>query len=276
MAIDGLMERAERAEAELFHHFISLSPAAVRDRLGIATARFSGGVITAVRNDVTGYWTNALGFGLDEPVTSTLTDQILDFFTAERIPGALLHVAPTLVPADWTAICERHGLRCSGARYQHAGSIKDIRPVASTNLRIGPPTNPREWTRFSMRGLEMPDADVTDMMVPGYSSDNVQLFAAWDRDQMVAAASLFIWGDVAVLNSDSTLPSHRNRGAQSALIAARVTAAADAGCQWVVAQTAKPDVGTVNPSTNNMIRAGLPVLYARPIWTWRTPEATAA
>jgi hypothetical protein len=58
--------------------------------------------------------------------------------------------------------------------------------------------------------------------------------------------------------------------------AARVAAAADAGCRWVVAQTTKPDAGTVNSSTNNMIGAGLPVLYARPIWTWRTPEATAA
>ena len=43
------------------------------------------------------------------------------------------------------------------------------------------------------------------------------------------------------------------------------TAAADSGCRWVVAQTAKPDAGTVNPSTNNMIGAGLPVLYARPL-----------
>ena len=172
------------------------------------------------------------------------------------------HVSEVVEEVRW------HGLRSSQARYQHACPIEDVRPVASTNLHVSPPTDPLEWTRFTMRGLGMPISDLTDMLVPGYCSDSVQLFAACDDAQMVAGASLFIWEDVAVLDSGTTLPSHRNRGAQSALIAARVAAAADAGCRWVVAQTAKPVPGESNPSTNTMIRAGLPLLYARPIWTW--------
>jgi hypothetical protein len=274
MEIPGLMERAERAEAELFYHFISMAPAEVKARLGISTARLDGAVITSVRNDVTGYWTDALGLGLDQPVTSDLVDQVLDFFIAEHNPAALLHVAPGLVPAGWTAIVDRHGLLCSQARYQHACRIEDVRPAGSTNFRIGPPSDLRRWTRFTMHGLGMPDPDLAEMLVPGYGSDSVQLFAAWDDSQMVAGASLFIWEDVAVLNSGTTLPSHRNRGAQSALIAARVAAATDAGCRWVVAQTAKPVAGEFNPSTKNMIRAGLPVLYARPIWTWTRDLST--
>lgn len=83
MEIHGLMERAERAEAEFFHHFISMAPAAVKARLGISTARLGGAAITSVRNDVTGYWTGVLGLGLDEPVTSELIDKVLDFFITE-------------------------------------------------------------------------------------------------------------------------------------------------------------------------------------------------
>jgi len=46
-------------------------------------------------------------------------------------------------------------------------------------------------------------------------------FAAWDGDEIVATANLFVGGEVASLNAGATLPSHQNRGAQSALIAVR-------------------------------------------------------
>ncbi|MGY4652483.1 hypothetical protein ACVWWN_006279 [Mycobacterium sp. URHB0021] len=167
-------------------------------------------------------------------------------------------------------------MRCgrAAARYQHICSVEDFRQTASTDLHVGRATNAVEWTRFTMRGFGMPEEDFSDMLGPGYDSDEVQLFAAWDGDQMVAAASSFIWQDVAVFNSGVTLSSYRNRGAQSALIASRAAAAADAGCRWLVTQTAKPDPGTQNPSTNNVIRAGLASLYARPVWKWNKPEAT--
>jgi hypothetical protein len=271
MTTDALIERAERAEAEMFHQLISMAPADVKTRFGIATTRFSGGVVTSVRDDVTGYWSDAMGFGIDEPVTTALVDQVVDFFTAEANPDALIHIAPALLPEDWPAICARHGLRPSGARYQHICPVEDLRTVASTDLRVGPATDGLDWTRFTMREFGMPEDDFASLLAPGYSSGNVKLFAAWDGDLMVAGASVFIWQDVAVLNSSSTSAGHRNRGAQSALIAIRAAAAADAGCRWLVTQTGRPEPGTVNPSLNNMIRAGLAPLYARPVWAWRAP-----
>ena len=251
MTLDALTERAERAESELFHRLISTAPDAVRSRLGIATARFSGRVVTSVRDDATNYWSNALGFGLDEPVTAALVEPSPTSSSQKRTPGPLIQIAPALLPADWAEICDRHALRSGGARYQHICSGDDFRQTASTDLHVGRATNAVEWTRFTMRGFGMPEEDSSDMLGPGCDSDEVQLFAAWDGDYMVAAASSFVWQDVTVLNSGVTLPSHRNRGAQSALIASRAAAAADAGCRWLVTQTAKPDPGTQNPSTNN-------------------------
>jgi len=54
-----------------------------------------------------------MGFGIDEPVTAALVDEIVDFFTTEANPDALIHIAPALLPDDWPAICERHGIRPS-------------------------------------------------------------------------------------------------------------------------------------------------------------------
>lgn len=71
MEIRGLMERAERAEAEFFYHFISMAPSAIQARLGISTARLGGAALTSVRNDVTGYWTGVLGLASMNPSPPT-------------------------------------------------------------------------------------------------------------------------------------------------------------------------------------------------------------
>jgi hypothetical protein len=60
-----------------------------------------------------------------------------------------------------------------------------------------------------------------------------------------------------------------NKGAQSALLAARAREAASTGCRWLVAETAKPAKGAVNPSLNNMLGSGLRPQYDRPNWIWR-------
>jgi hypothetical protein len=272
--IAAVVARAERAEAELYHRLISSAPAESTARLGVATGRIGGGVLTSVRNDVTGYWSTALGLGIDEPVTTLVIDRIIEFFTAEGNLGATILVPPALIPADWATICDRHSLQSSYGRFQHICPIEDADTTASSDLHVGRVTDAAQLTRFTMRGFGMPDGDIADMLIPGYGSDDVQMFGAWDGDNLVAGASSFIWEDVAVLHSATTLPSHRNRGAQCALIGVRVAAAAEAGCRWIVAQTGVPDLGTANPSTNNMIRAGLAPLYARPVWTWGTPNAT--
>ena len=92
---------------------------------------------------------------------------------------------------------------------------------------------------------------------------------------MVAAADLYVHDDVASLNATATLPTDRNRGAQTALIAARIGKATEDGCRWLVAETVVPEGGTSSSSLNNLKRAGLQPRYARQNWVWRTPGAVS-
>lgn len=84
------------------------------------------------------------------------------------------------------------------------------------------------------------------MLVASLANPNFRPFAAWDGDEIVATANLFIHGEIGSLNTAATLATHRNRGAQSALIAARAKEAAKSGCRWfcalrpVVPPTARP------------------------------------
>jgi len=52
--------------------------------------------------------------------------------------------------------------------------------------------------------------------------------------------------------------------------AARGKHAVAAGCRWLVAETGEPAEGAVNPSLNNLVRAGLQPRYARRNWVWHS------
>jgi GNAT superfamily N-acetyltransferase len=67
----------------------------------------------------------------------------------------------------------------------------------------------------------------------------------------------------------ATLPEARGRGAQSALLTARVRAATGEGCRWLVAETGAEGPGEHNPSLHNMVRVGFEPLYERANWLWR-------
>ena len=75
--------------------------------------------------------------------------------------------------------------------------------------------------------------------------------------------------DAVQLFGAATLPEARNRGAQSALMAARVAEARDRGLRWVSTDTWAEHDAHPNPSQHNMVRAGLTEVHRRPNWVWR-------
>jgi GNAT superfamily N-acetyltransferase len=79
----------------------------------------------------------------------------------------------------------------------------------------------------------------------------------------VASAALFVKDDTGWLGVAGTLPSARRRGAQGALMAARLQHGAALGCRWFVTETGQDRPERPNPSFHNMLRAGFQVAYPR-------------
>jgi GNAT superfamily N-acetyltransferase len=279
MHVDEFTRLAEAGEAEFMYQYESSATPATKRQLGIATTRIAGGVVMSMRHDVTGYWSKALGFGTTEPVTADVIDDVIAFYRAEGATGAVLQIAPDLLPPDWPDICGRHGLTATSPWIKLFGAIGDIedRDDVSTghrtdlSVRAVEPDDHERWALTILNGFGMPTAGLADMMTEAVNHPGFRPFAAWDGDEMVAGASLFIHGPVGCLNATATLAGHRNRGAQTALIAARTRAAADAGCRWLSAETGRPADDESNPSLNNLLGSGLRPLYERENWAW-TPN----
>jgi hypothetical protein len=265
---------AERSEAEFMLQYEEQAPASAKAELGISTRRLEGGVVLSMRNDPSGgYWCKALGFGHETAVTEELVARIIDIYRAEGVSLAALQIAPSALPADWPAIAAAHGLTPGGEIVKLACAVEDLRlDAVQTSLRVGPveSRDAVEWARVVAGTFGMPtEGGMLDMFAATVEHPGFHTFAAWDGEQIVAGGNLFVHDEVGSINSGATLPSHRNRGAQSAVIAARAAAAVAVGCRWVVAEAGKPPAGVSNPSLNNLTRIGLRPLYSRQNWTWR-------
>lgn len=261
----------EQGEAEYFRRFLGGAPESVRVERGISTEQFEGGMAAAMRVDPSGYWTKAMGFGFESPVDEPLVAEIVRFFVAAGKEAGIIALAPATLPEDWEAICERHGLASAWSIAKFACPIEDF-VAGSTDLEVRQLSvdDVPGWARIIREAMGMPEPDLTPMLIATIEDPLAKVFGAWDGDLLVGTGAVHLLGEVASLNTGGTLASHRGRGVQSAIIAARAEAAAAHGCRLLTAETGaeSPD----NASYRNLVRAGFTHHYDRMNWRWIRSE----
>lgn len=211
-------------------------------------------------------------------------------------PGAASTMAPRMPiplfnrsfgwqsPEDWQAALKRH--RDSGAadfflqpppwatrgfdadglrpRGRWVKTIRGREPLAEmpTTLRIAE-TRRRDGEAFAaaaVGGFGMPPA-LAPWLVAMVGRPGWRTYIGWDGEQPVAAGALYTRGETAWCGLGATLPSHRGRGGQCALLARRVADSLAQGCRVVVTETDED-----NPSFRNMMRTGFRVVHFRDNW----------
>ena len=89
-------------------------------------------------------------------------------------------------------------------------------------------------------------------------------FLACDGRTPVGVGALYLGCGLGWLGFGATLASHRGRGGQGAMLAARITAGRAASCRGFVTETGLPLPGEAAPSYRNILRAGFGKAYTRP------------
>jgi GNAT superfamily N-acetyltransferase len=88
----------------------------------------------------------------------------------------------------------------------------------------------------------------------------------YEGDEPVSAGALYVDGDVGWLGMGATKPEARGHGGQSAILAARIRLAAEAGCTTVTTETGVREPGMPERSYRNILRSGFEEAYVRPNW----------
>jgi GNAT superfamily N-acetyltransferase len=270
---------AERSEAEALFDLETATPEPARGELGVAALRIGGGIALSMRNDVTNYWSKTLALGFTEPITASLIGQACDFYREQGTPLSTFPLAPAALPADWQRIREKHALERGSSWSKLAARTDTVldrareRVHLAEPLRIEPigPQHAHLWAGTTLDLFGMPRAALIDMLANCVGRDRWHAVGVWDGDRLVAVSVLYAGGDgVAQCSGAATLPGYRGQGAQTAMLAARARAAADAGCRWLVAETPTEESGDHSSSLRNTLRLGFEVQYERPDWIFKT------
>jgi len=216
--------------------------------------------------------TQTFGLGMFQPPTAADLTAIETFF-AER--GAPAHhevspladaaTVPLLVergyqPFEFTSVLYRPideaGRVGDAAAIDSVGRVGNseltVRRIAAADAEVYARTAAEGWREFGFADF------VYDMQRVNAASEGIDLFLAELDGRAIATAALAMHDGVALLAGASTVPDGRKRGAQNALLAARLRLAADRGCD-IAMMGALPGSG----SQRNAERNGFRVAYTR-------------
>ena len=141
---------------------------------------------------------------------------------------------------------------------------RGLEPVdARTDLRVVDAESPADFGTAFAQGYGLPPA-LGDFAAGVVGRPCWHCFVAYDGARPVAAGALFESGEAGWLGAAATLPSHRGRGAQGAILAARVERARERGLRVLVTETGVPRDGQPGASFRNLVRSGFRPTYVRP------------
>jgi GNAT superfamily N-acetyltransferase len=168
-----------------------------------------------------------------------------------------------LAPAEHPAVLHER-LVSIGARAIGFYTMVYGRPEAHEADPRVRPVRSDEAERFGkvlLRGHGAPEGTDVAHIVRWAQLPAARAYVAEIDGRAVAAGALSLEGGIGYLASASTLPEFRGRGLQTALIRARIDAAASAGCELASSQAAFG-----SGSQRNLERAGLRIGYTKTIW----------
>jgi len=210
--------------------------------------------------------TQTFGLGLFETPSAAHMD-VLEGFFRSRGASVQHETSPVAGPELVKQLVDRgyHPLEYTSVLYQPI-SVDSFPEPRTPSIEVAAitPAEHDAWTRTFVEGWsEVPglgefleEAGRVQAHVPG-----AHRFLAKDGGRPVAAGGLFIHDNVALLAGASTIPSARRKGAQLALLNARLRFAAAAGCD-LAAMGALPGSG----SQRNAERNGFRIAYTRVKW----------
>jgi GNAT superfamily N-acetyltransferase len=237
-----------------------------------ATAREIAGAC-ALFDGVASPLTQAFGVALFTPAAADDLAALEAFFT-QRGAETALEVCPLADPALLPLLAERgyRAVEWSTVLVQPLDGLP-VAPVRRTTPTVRPiaPSERDAWAAASAEGWgATPDlaAFMRDFGRLTAAAAGMTCFVAEEDETILGTAGLAIHGQVALLTGASTRPAWRRRGAQRALLAARLAHAAAAGCTLAMMGAAPGSTSQANAE-----REGFRTVYTRTKWVRPLPAS---
>jgi len=210
----------------------------------------------------------AVGLGVGTPATEADVDAVLDSFDE----GITFYVAvsPVAQPRelpDWLAA---RGLEPGWGWmvFRRGVDGPERRPTSLALRAVETPEQAAAFARVVRIGYGLPET--TESWIARAPDVGWRCWIALDGDEPASAAALYVARRAAYLGFAATLPEHRGKGAQNALLAERIEYAASVGCNLVVTETGERRDDRPSSSYRNILRAGFAEVAVTANWLGRS------
>lgn len=211
--------------------------------------------------------TQTFGLGVFDEITDAEMGKIEAFFKKHNAP--VFHEVSPLANASLLSLLSARGyqpVELTSVMFQPIEKdALDFTVNPNVKTRIIEAGEEKLWARISANGWATEMEGLAEFMFEfGQISANCEggfPFLAEIENSPVATGMLFINKDVALLAGASTVPEGRKRGAQLALLNARLRYAAESGCKLAM-MCASPG----SQSQKNAEKQGFRIAYTRTKW----------
>jgi len=239
--------------------------AAAPASLGLRVETVAGATLLLAPRIPVSYFNRAIGLGTFEPATEQCLDAIIERFNSAAVEHYWLHLSPAARPAQLADWLGARGLapppRKAWAKFLRGPAPYAARPTPLA-VRAAGPQDASAIAQTACAAFGIPPA-----LAPWFAAlvgrPGWRFVVAEAEGRIAATGAAFVDGSTAWLGIGATNAEHRNRGAQSALLAARIGLAADEGCTVLATETGEAIAGEPNPSLNNIRRAGFVQVCSR-------------
>ncbi|MEX2138703.1 MAG: GNAT family N-acetyltransferase [Pirellulales bacterium] len=265
-----LARRLERAEGRANAEFVD-ARAKVRPELGACWIEVAGTL--AMYDGVDSPCTQTFGLGMFEPVGNREMETLEAFFH-ERSAEVHHEVSP-LADSSLLALLNGRGYQpfeLSTVLFRPIESGLELAPPRDQSIRVRLSQTGEEslWAQTAARGwLDVAPEYfdyITELGPVNAERTNTRCFFAEYDGQPIAAGAVGLFEGVALLAGACTIPEWRNRGAQRALLQARLRHGAEQGCDLAM-MVAAPG----SASQRNAERQGFRIGYTRMKWRLARP-----
>lgn len=260
----GEAARADLIEAEAWQDLFAAAPPALAAQLGLAAREVGGAtLLLAPRLPVT-LFNRAIALGVRRPATEEDVEALRAAYAAAGVRDYWVHLGAARPAALRGWLTAR-------------GFTTAPRPTWAKVVR-SPAAPPQIETALAVREVGAPEGaalgqvlaaahGMPPLMAPWIAAlagrPRWRAYLAFAGDEPVAGGLLFQEGRDGWLGLGGTLPAHRRRGGQGAILARRIRDAGAARCDLVTTETGEPVAGEPNPSLANMYRCGFRRVCAR-------------
>ena len=261
----SLSRRLERAEGYGCLNTVK-TRAAVEPGVGACWTEVAG--CYAMFDGVESPLTQTFGLGIFEAASEADLQRIEEFFNALGAP-VYHELSPLADPTTFTLLNARgyEPFEFTSIMFRPLGPEAPERRDSGVSVRVVGPDEHELWAQTAARGWsefeELSDFMLGLSRVSARRPDGLS-FLAEIENEPVATGALSICEGVALLAGASTVPEARRRGAQLALLDARLAYAAQQGCDLAM-MCAQPG----SSSQRNAERQGFRIAYTRMKWRLR-------